>query len=195
MNTVKTPLEKFEERLEEFAKEERRGIRNPFVMVPVDPPFEHRAAEHLSRWANEISNSASEINVREIWLDELLPQTEVFQLVLNLGAYASGKDSIEETLRNNLGKDLVEIIINQELGGDIGNQSQILLLLKLGSLYPFTRASQLLDELDRQNVKATVGILFPGEIIAGKLSFFGEKSRHYYPAHRIDEQIKEVHLQ
>jgi hypothetical protein len=40
-----------------------------------------------------------------------------------------------------------------------------------------------------------VGIPFPGEIIGGKLSFFGERAQHYYPAHRIDERITMDHLQ
>jgi hypothetical protein len=74
------------------------------------------------------------------------------------------------------------------------SQHHIVLLLNLGSLYPFTRASELLDELDRRNVRSTIGIPFPGDIVGGKLSFFGGDSRHYYPAHQIDGRIREVHL-
>jgi hypothetical protein len=65
----------------------------------------------------------------------------------------------------------------------------------LGSIYPFSRASELLDELDRQNVKSTIGIPLPGNVYGGTLSFFGGNSRRYYPAHQIDGQIQEVHLQ
>ena len=46
-----------------------------------------------------------------------------------------------------------------------------------------------------RRVQATIGIPFPGEVIGGKLSFFGGESRHYYPAHQIDGQIQGVHLQ
>jgi hypothetical protein len=52
-----------------------------------------------------------------------------------------------------------------------------------------------LDELDRRNVQSTIGIPFPGDIVGGKLSFFGEESRNYYPAHQIDGRIEGVHLQ
>lgn len=195
MNATKNPLKKFKEQLLEFAKEERRGIRNPFVIVPIDPPFEHRAAEKLGNWANQISSSSNNIKAYPIWLDKLMPKTEVFQLVVNLDIGRDDTKIVEKTLQDNLANNLVDLIIDEKLKGNIEKRKQILLLLKLGSLYPFTRASQLLDELDRRNVRSTIGILFPGEIFAGKLSFFGKRSRHYYPAHRIDSQIKGVHLQ
>lgn len=189
------PLEEFKDRLVEFAKGERRGIRNPFVIVPVDPQLEHRVADHLLRWG---ATTSGEPPIKVIHLDEILPQTDVFQVATSVPATSneSGHEAVEKTLKDNLGQELVETIYSENT--DIMNRDeQIVLLLHLGSLYPFTRASEILDELDRLKVQATVGIPFPGRVIGGKLSFFGEDARHYYPAHRAgdDQQVQEVHLQ
>jgi hypothetical protein len=99
-------------------------------------------------------------------------------------------------MQDRLAEELVEEMITNEIDDDrLETQQHVVLLLNLGSLYPFTRASELLDELDRRNVRSTIGIPFPGDVVGGKLSFFGGDSRHYYPAHQIDGQIREVHLQ
>lgn len=190
--TEKSPLEDFKDQLMAFSSGERKGIRNPFIIVPVAPSLEHQAAMQLANWAKKISSPPENIKTRVIWLDKLLPQTKVFKLILKLGLGVTDNKSVEETLQNNLTNDLVTLI-TEKLEDD--KREQILLLLNLGSLYPFAHASEILDELDRRNVKSTIGILFPGEIFAGKLSFFGKKARHYYPAHRIDKQIRGVHLQ
>jgi hypothetical protein len=44
-------------------------------------------------------------------------------------------------------------------------------------------------------VKSTIGIPFPGDLVGGKLNIYGGESRHYYPAHQVDEKIREVDLQ
>ena len=127
----------------------------------------------------------------------------MYKLLVDLGEPLSELDDdtpsgerIEETMQDQLAKELVQRMVEDELSNDqLETQSHVVLLLNLGSLYPFTRASELLDELDRRNVKSTIGIPFPGDVVGGKLSFFGGESRHYYPAHQIDNPIKEVHLQ
>ncbi|TKX83189.1 DUF1788 domain-containing protein, partial [Halorubrum sp. SS5] len=121
--------------------------------------------------------------------DELLPRTDVYKLLVDLGeplAELEGDTSpgerIEETMQDRLAEELVQQMIEHELSeSQLETQSHVVLLLNLGSLYPFTRASELLDELDRRNVKSTIGIPFPGDVVGGKLSFFGGESRHYYP--------------
>jgi hypothetical protein len=195
--STSTPLTDFKDRLIQFAEGTRRGIRNPFVMVPVDPPAEHKAATHLHEWAH----STQEVPVEPVYLDRVMPQTDVFQTVLGLPAsfFSNGAETEravqeERTLQDNLATEMVdEIITTHEKACD--QTEHVLLLLHLGALYPFARASALLDEMDRRRVRATVGIPFPGEIIGGKLSFFGERAQHYYPAHRIDESITFNHLQ
>jgi len=77
---------------------------------------------------------------------------------------------------------------------DLKVQTHVVLLLDLGSLYPFTRASELLDELDRLNVESTIAVPVPvPDSDSGPFS--GDDSRRYCPAHRIDGQIREEHLQ
>jgi len=200
-----SPYREFKEKLQTFAQGQH-GIRNPFVMVGVDPAVEHRTAERLESWANGANESpelSDDITVQPIWLDELLPQTDVFRLLVDLGgplAKLEGDTSpgerIEETMQDRLAEELVQLMIADEINDDdLQTQTHVVLLLNLGSLYPFTRASELLDELDRRNVKSTIGIPFPGEVVGGKFNFFGGDSRHYYPAHQIDGKIQEVHLQ
>lgn len=196
-----SPYREFKHKLETFAKGQH-GIRNPFVIAAVDPAVEHRAATRLESWAAGDSLPA-EITVQPVWLDELLPRTDVFELLVDLGEPLSARDDgpsagerIEETMQDRLAAELVQEMLENEIEAPkLERQSHVVLLLNLGSLYPFTRASELLDELDRRNVKSTIGIPFPGDVVGGKLSFFGGESRHYYPAHQIDGRIQGVHLQ
>jgi hypothetical protein len=182
------------ERLAQFA-DGRRGIRNPFVIVPVEPKYEHRVAERLVEWKgspHETEGFPDDGTVQILRLDELFVETEVFDLATDLG------DSVEPariktTMQERLAEELVGVIVEEITAPD--QQRHVVVLTHLGSLYPFTRASELLDELDRRNVQSTIGIPFPGDIVGGQLSFFGEESRNYYPAHQIDGRIEEVHLQ
>jgi hypothetical protein len=203
--TSSSPYREFKEKLRTFAQGQH-GIRNPFVIAAVDPAVEHRVADRLATWSDgrkEAPEIPDNVTVQSIWLDELLPRTDVYKLLVDLGeplAELEGDTSpgerIEETMQDRLAEELVQQMIEHELSeAQLETQSHVVLLLNLGSLYPFTRASELLDELDRRNVKSTIGIPFPGDVVGGKLSFFGGESRHYYPAHQIDGQIQGVHLQ
>jgi|GEM_PF-550218 len=206
MTSTRNPLKRFTEELVDFASGERRGIRNPFVMVPVEPSVEHRVTERLIQWADPetpdaltnwagIENQAgNELTVECVRLDHLMPETRVFETTLDLGPLErTTTNAVTETLETSLADELIEKLVEGQLKGE-NAQQHILLLVNLGSLYPFTRASELLDEMDRRNVNTTIGIPFPGSIRGGKLSFFNEDARHYYPAHRIDEKITEVYL-
>lgn len=197
--TEDNPLSAFKQKLVEFATGKRRGIRNPFVIVPVHPAYEQAVAQQLAGW--QPGRGAS---VTPIYLDRVMPQTDVFQTVLELpDSFFQDEDgssdaqtraeSEEVTLRENLATEMVDHIVKTRTA--ICDQpSSILLLLHLGALYPFARASALLDELDRLRVQATVGIPFPGRVIGGKLSFFGEEAQHYYPAHRVNGPVDKSHL-
>jgi hypothetical protein len=192
-----SPYLAFKQKLCTFA-DGQAGIRNPFVIVGVDPSVEHRTSRRLSEWATNNTEPPAldtDVTVQPVWLDELLPETKVFNLSVALGGETS-PERIEETMQDRLAEELVEEILNNEVEDErLATQQHIILLLNLGSLYPFTRASELLDELDRRNVRSTIGIPFPGDVVGGSLSFFGGDSRHYYPAHQIAEPVKEVHLQ
>ena len=204
------PLKEFQKTLVDFAARKRRGIRNPFVIVPVDPPYERRLTSVLSTWEPEPADYSSEIPVKRIYLDEVLPKTNVYQTVVSIPQEAldsadqrdnslaqrtyGAEDPVTATLQDNLATEIVDSIINEH--PDISTlERQIVLLLNLGSLFPFARASELLDEFERRRTQSTIGVPFPGTVIGGKLAFFGEDAHHYYPAHRIDQQVKGEHLQ
>jgi hypothetical protein len=200
-----SPYREFKEKLRTFAQGQH-GIRNPFVIAAVDPAIEHQVADRLETWSDERMEPPEipdGVTVQPIWLDELLPRTDVYKLLVDLGEPLAGLEGdtssderIEETMQDRLAEELVQQMIEHELSkAQLETQSHVVLLLNLGSLYPFTRASELLDELDRRNVKSTIGVPFPGDVVGGKLSFFGGESRHYYPAHQIDGQVQRVHLQ
>ena len=192
--TSDRPLHDFTERLADFA-DGRHGIRNPFVIVPVQPTFERRVADRLAEWArnpHETEGFPEDGTVQVLRLDELLVQTDVFALAVDLGKQAEPA-TITDTMQDRLAEELVAVMVEEIDSPD--QQRHVVVLTHLGSLYPFTRASELLDELDRRNVQSTIGIPFPGDIVGGKLSFFGEESRNYYPAHQIDGRIEGVHLQ
>lgn len=192
-----SPYRGFKEKICTFAQGQH-GIRNPFVIAAVDPAVEHRVANRLAAWAtdgNESPEIPPDVTVQPIRLDELLPQTDVYKLLVDLGEDTT-PSRIEATMQDRLGEELVQEMIENEMeAAHLETQRHVVLLLHLGSLYPFSRASELLDELDRRNVKSTIGIPFPGDLVGGKLSFFGSDSRRYYPAHQIEGTIREVHLQ
>jgi hypothetical protein len=192
-----SPYRGFKEKLCTFA-DGQAGIRNPFVIVAVEPAIEHRAADRLSSWAagaDEPPIIDEGVAIQPIRLDELLPRTKVYNLCVALGA-ETGPERIEGTMQDRLAEELVQEMIENEIDeGHLKRQSHVVLLLNIGSLYPFTRASELFDELDRRNVRSTIGIPYPGDDVGGKLSFFDGDSRHYYPAHQIPGPITERHLQ
>lgn len=181
-----SPLDAFAERLARFAGGQR-GIRNPFVIMPVAPECEQAVTRWLRDWAANPTALPSDATVQVVRLPHVLAETNVFQLLIDLGARID-PDTVEETMQGTLAEEMVDVIIDRLEAP--GRQSHVVVLLGLGSLYPFARSSELLDELDRRNVKSTVGIPFPGNVVGGKLSFFGEESRAYYPAHRIDERVE-----
>lgn len=192
--TSDSPLRDFKERLADFA-DGRRGIRNPFVIVPVEPKYERRVADRLVEWAQQPHDTEGfpdDGTVQVLRLDELLVETDVFDLAVDLGTEADPA-TITDTMQDRLAEELVAVMIEKIDAPE--QQRHVVILTHLGSLYPFTRASELLDELDRRNIQSTIGIPFPGNIVGGKLSFFNEESRNYYPAHQIDGKIEEVHLQ
>jgi hypothetical protein len=200
-----SPYREFKEKLCTFGQGQY-GIRNPFVIAAVVPEVGHRVANRLEKWSNgqeEQPEITGDVTVQPIWLDELLPRTDVYKLLVDLGEPLAGiegdrspSERIRDTMQDRLAEELVQQMIEHELREDqLETQSHVVLLLNLGSLYPFTRASELLDELDRRNVKSTIGIPFPGEHVNEKLSFFGGESQHYYPAHQIDDKIQGTHLQ
>ncbi|MDS0296423.1 BREX protein BrxB domain-containing protein [Halogeometricum luteum] len=192
-----TPYRAFKEKLCTFA-EGQAGIRNPFVIVAVEPEIEHQTVDRLSGWAtgsDEPPSIDEDISIQPIWLDELLPQTKVYNLCVALGSETS-PERIEDTMQDRLAEELVQEMVENEIDEEhLKQQNHVVLLLNIGSLYPFTRASELFDELDRRNVRSTIGIPYPGDDVGGKLSFFDGDSRHYYPAHQIPGPITEKHLQ
>lgn len=202
------PMVEFTTELVDFARGERRGIRNPFVMVPVKPSIEKQVTHRLEQWARSSGDRLADwegitdsdgvpVTVTGVRLDELLPETTAFRTSTDLGPLGRvTTESVEGTLKRNLATELVDRLIEEHIrgGGLLNERVSVLVLLNLGSLYPFTRASELLDELDRKNVNTTVGIPFPGSVIGGRLSFFNESARHYYPAHRIDQQVTAGYL-
>lgn len=202
------PIVDFTTELVDFARGERRGIRNPFVMVPVEPAIEKRVTHRLEQWAGSPDGRLADwediedtdgtpVTVTSVRLDELMPETKAFQTSTELGPLDRvTTDSVAGTLQRNLASEIVDKLIAEYIRdqGILNDRVTVLLLLNLGSLYPFTRASELLDELDRKNLHTTVGIPFPGSVIGGRLSFFNESARHYYPAHRIDQQVTEGYM-
>jgi hypothetical protein len=192
--TSDDPLQEFTTRLADFA-EGRRGIRNPFVIAPVQPKYERRVADRLAEWVQDpyrTEEFPDEGTAQLLRLDDLFVRTAVFELAVDLGE-GPAPAIITDTMQDQLAEELVEVMI-EEIASP-ARQRHVVVLTHLGSLYPFTRASELLDELDRRNVRSTIGIPFPGDIVGGKLSFFGEESRNYYPAHQIDGRIEGEHLQ
>jgi hypothetical protein len=198
MRDPSNPLTAFTRKLEDFAMGRERGIRNPFVVVPVVPSLEWKITRFLEQWRPD----DSALRTTRVRLDHLMPRTPVFRTVQMLPAEAYPERApdptrlIERTLQENLTEELVDLVLEEHPGLREPEPPSVLLLLKLGALHPFARASRLLDELDRRGVRSAVGVPFPGQMVAGgKMSFFGQEASHYYPAHQIEGQVGEAELQ
>lgn len=186
--TTDRPFRDFTERLAQFAAG-RRGARNPFVVVPVQPASERRVAEALVAWADDPDRTGGFPNdgtVQHLRLDELSAETDAFELLTDLGGAVSPA-VLEETLRDRLAEELVAELLDGDVLDDAHRRSHVVLLTHFGSLSPFTRASELLDELDRRDVRSTIGIPVPSDVVTGD-------PRAHCPAHRVDGRIEEVHL-
>ncbi|ELY81856.1 hypothetical protein C487_02913, partial [Natrinema pallidum DSM 3751] len=151
-NETTSPYRGFKEKICTFARGQH-GIRNPFVIAAVDPEVEHHTADRLESWAtgtDEVPAIPSDVSVQPIWLDELLPQTDVYKLLVDLGEplsdlgdEISAGERIEGTMQDSLAEELVQEMVEHEIDeDDLETQRHIVLLLHLGSLYPFTRASE-----------------------------------------------------
>jgi hypothetical protein len=190
-----SPLQSFTEKLAAFAGGQA-GIRNPFAIVAVDPAYEHTVTQRLAAWTETPPAELTEVSatIQPVWLDELISETTVYNLAVGLSE-EQNTATIRSTLESRLAEELVdEIRATSDLEA-LRDPSHVLLLLNVGSVYPFTRASELLDELDRRNVSSTIGVAFPGVITNGKLAAYGVDARGYYPAHLIEGQITAADLQ
>jgi len=112
--TTKRPFHDFTERLAQFA-DGRRGIRNPFVIVPVQPKYERRVAERLTEWAtnpHRTEEFPDDGTVQVLRLDELFVETDVFELAVDLGEN-SQPATITETMQDRLAEELVAIMVEK----------------------------------------------------------------------------------
>lgn len=183
------PLENFKERIGQFARSEKRGIRNPFVIVTTPPELEHKVGEKVREW----SESEKSLDINDVRIDKLFPKTESFKISSQLADHASS-ENVRKTLEDNLKEQLVEEIKNEVGEEFVKDKENVIVLRNLGAVHPFARASGILDEMDRRNFKCAIGVIYPGEVIAGKLSMYGGEARHYYPAHIIKQQVTEGDL-
>jgi len=129
--TSKRPFHDFTERLAQFA-DGRRGIRNPFVIVPVQPRYERRVANRLTEWAtnpNHTEDFPANGTVQVLRLDELFVETNVFELAVDLGEN-SEPATITETMQNRLAEELVAVMV--EKIEDPTQQRHVVLLTHLG---------------------------------------------------------------
>ena len=191
MSNETSPLNEFKNKLKDFATGERRGIRNPFVILPVRPAIEYQVFVKMKDWGPPKECTYSFYN-----LEKLFTKTRAVKIT---NAYLNDINNEElhpEEIEKNIGYTLPREIAKQfeeDLSG-INSRSQILLLGNLGALYPFTSASEILDQIEKIGIKATVGIIFPGPttLSGSAVSFFGQKHTHYYPAHIIPNQLKSL---
>ena len=194
MSNEASPLNEFKIKLENFATGKRKGIRNPFVILPVKPAIEYRVFDKMKNW-----NPAGECTCSFYDLEKLFTNTRAVKIT---NAYLNEINHGElhpQEIEKNIGYTLPREIAKQfeeDLSG-INSRSQILLLGNLGALYPFTSASEILDQIEKIGIKATVGIIFPGPttLSGSAVSFFGQKHTHYYPAHIIPNQLKNLSVE
>jgi len=113
--TNKRPFHDFTERLAQFA-DGRRGIRNPFVIVPVQPEVTSDALPSGSpsgRRTRIVPRSSRMTEPsKSSDLTRLFVETDVFELAVDLGEN-SQPATITETMQDRLAEELVAIMVEK----------------------------------------------------------------------------------
>lgn len=169
-----------------FLSMEALGGEIPFFISAYNPEQEveiGKAIYGLKNKLEKIGIEILELNLFDIvitLLDEQLGEGEIFELEKQMD-----KDEFKSALQSVL--DITEVLM-PHIKGIIGaSNAKVYFITAVGSVYPFIRSHNVLNNLQAIAKEAPTVMFFPGKYNGQSLELFGRlKDDNYYRAFNID---------
>lgn len=172
--------------LDKFLKMEALGGEIPFFISTYHPEQELEIVKAIRGLKNRLENigiNILELNLYDISiaiLNEELGEGEIFELEKQMD-----KDEFKDALQSVL--DIHEVLMPNIQSLIKASSAQIYFLTGVGSVYPFIRSHNILNNLQNIAKEAPTIMFFPGKYNGQSLQLFGKlKDDNYYRAFNLD---------
>lgn len=172
--------------LPKFLKMEALGGEIPFFISTYNPIQGNEVAVAISGLMNKLEKNGIgvlDINIYRICMDilfEELGEEELFNIEQDLE-----KDELKNALQSIL--DIPEVIMPRVKSLIESSSAKVYFLTGIGSVYPFIRSHNILNNLQNVAKQAPTVMFFPGIYTGQSLELFGKlKDDNYYRAFNLD---------
>jgi len=172
---------------EEFLNMEGLSGEVPFWIAPYDIQLQDAADVELKHLINNLTNRGIEVLVLDLFeisvhiIDSNIGLDKIFQVEKK-----KNKDKFKKALQSTL--NLQERFIPYIAECVKQSKAKVLMLKGVGSVYPFIRSHNVLNNLQSAITEIPTLMFFPGEYNGKALSLFGDfKDDNYYRAFNIFE--------
>lgn len=171
----------------EFLNMEGLSGEVPFWIAPYDIQLQDAADEELAHLLSRLNNQGIEVLVLDLFeisiqiIESNIGLEKIFQVEKK-----KNKDKFKKALQSTLNLQerfipYIELKVKE-------SKTQILMLKGIGSVYPFIRSHNVLNNLQSAITEIPTLMFFPGEYNGKALSLFGDfKDDNYYRAFNIFE--------
>lgn len=171
----------------EFLNMEGLSGEVPFWIAPYDIQLQDAADVELKHLINNLTNRGIEVLVLDLFeisvhiIDSNIGLDKIFQVEKK-----KNKDKFKKALQSTL--NLQERFIPYIAERVKQSKAKVLMLKGVGSVYPFIRSHNVLNNLQSAITEIPTLMFFPGEYNGKALSLFGDfKDDNYYRAFNIFE--------
>lgn len=169
-----------------FLRMEALGGEIPFFISTYHPEQEQDTAKAIQGLKNKLEKQGTvvlELNLYDIvleLLDEQLGEGEIFELEKQMD-----KDEFKIALQSVL--DITEVVMPRIKNLIGAGNAQVYFLTGVGSVFPFMRSHNILNNLQNIAKDAPTVMFFPGNYTGQSLELFGKlKDDNYYRAFNLD---------
>jgi hypothetical protein len=169
-----------------FLRMEALGGEIPFFISTYHPEQELDIAKAIQGLKNKLEQkgiAVLELNLYDIvieLLDEHLGEGEIFELEKQMD-----KEEFKNALQSVL--DIAEVLMPRIKRTIEAAKAQVYFLTGVGSVYPFIRSHNILNNLQNIAKQAPTVMFFPGKYTGQSLELFGRlKDDNYYRAFNLD---------
>jgi hypothetical protein len=169
-----------------FLKMEALGGEIPFFISTYHPEQQLDILKAINSLKNKLETTGIkvlEINLYDLVMDLLdkhLGEGEIFELEKQMD-----KSEFRNALQSVL--DIPEVVMPEIKSIIEGSQAQVYFITGVGSVYPFIRSHNILNNLQNIAKEAPTIMFFPGRYTGQSLELFGKlKDDNYYRAFNLD---------
>ena len=171
----------------EFLNMEGLSGEVPFWIAPYDIQFQDAAEEELEHLLSRLNNQGIKVLVLDLFeISIQIIESNIGLEKIFLVEKKKNKNKFKKALQSTL--NLQERFIPYIEQKVMESNTQILMLKGVGSVYPFIRSHNVLNNLQSAITEIPTLMFFPGEYNGKALSLFGDfKDDNYYRAFNIFE--------